>query len=121
MRKRRTPRKSPKPRGSFIRASWKFTEHFEKIRAGLERANSAFNEATASFQTRIRPAGERLADLGGAGSAKELPDIQPLGHDVAFAGSVGLKPDLYNFLIKAFRAANPDINRDRGVAGMPAA
>lgn len=56
----------------------KFMEHFEKIRAGLDRANSAFNEATASFQTRIRPAGERLADLGGAGSAKELPGVQPL-------------------------------------------
>jgi DNA recombination protein RmuC len=56
----------------------KFTEHFEKIRSGLERANSAFNDASASFQTRIRPAGERLAELGGANSAKELADIQPL-------------------------------------------
>jgi DNA recombination protein RmuC len=56
----------------------KFTEHFEKIRSGLERANSAFNDAAASFQTRIRPAGERLAELGGAISAKELADIQPL-------------------------------------------
>jgi DNA recombination protein RmuC len=57
----------------------KFTEHFEKIRSGLERANSAFNDAAASFQTRIRPAGERLAELGGATSGKELADIQPLG------------------------------------------
>ncbi|MGD1088100.1 MAG: DNA recombination protein RmuC [Verrucomicrobiota bacterium] len=56
----------------------KFTEHFEKIRSGLERANSAFDDAAASFQTRIRPAGERLAELGGANSAKELADIQPL-------------------------------------------
>jgi DNA recombination protein RmuC len=56
----------------------KFTEHFEKIRAGLERANSAFNDAAASFQTRVRPAGERLAELGGTSSAKELPDVQPL-------------------------------------------
>ena len=40
----------------------KFTEHFEKIRAGLERANGAFNDAAASFQTRVRPAGERLAE-----------------------------------------------------------
>jgi DNA recombination protein RmuC len=56
----------------------KFTEHFEKIRAGLDRANSAFNDATASFQTRVRPAGERLAELGGANSAKELADVQPL-------------------------------------------
>jgi DNA recombination protein RmuC len=56
----------------------KFTEHFEKIRSGLERANSAFNDAAASFQTRIRPAGERLVELGGANSSKELADIQPL-------------------------------------------
>jgi DNA recombination protein RmuC len=56
----------------------KFTEHFEKIRSGLERANSAFNDAAASFQTRIRPAGERLAELGGATSAKQLVDVQPL-------------------------------------------
>jgi DNA recombination protein RmuC len=56
----------------------KFTEHFEKIRSGLERANSAFNDAAASFQTRIRPAGERLAELGGATSGKEMADIQPL-------------------------------------------
>jgi DNA recombination protein RmuC len=56
----------------------KFTEHFEKIRAGLDRANSAFNDAASSFSTRVRPAGERLAELGGANSAKELADIQPL-------------------------------------------
>jgi DNA recombination protein RmuC len=56
----------------------KFTEHFEKIRSGLERANAAFNDAAASFQTRIRPAGERLAELGGATAGKELADIQPL-------------------------------------------
>ncbi len=61
----------------FVRVV-KFTEHFEKIRSGLERANSAFNDATASFQTRIRPAGERLAELGGTNSAKELADVQPL-------------------------------------------
>jgi DNA recombination protein RmuC len=56
----------------------KFTEHFDKIRGGLERANTAFNDATASFQTRVRPAGERLAELGGANSAKPLPEVQPL-------------------------------------------
>jgi DNA recombination protein RmuC len=56
----------------------KFTEHFEKIRAGLDRANSAFNDAAASFQTRVRPAGERLTELGGANLSKELPDVQPL-------------------------------------------
>ena len=44
-----------------------FTKHFERIRAGLEGANAAFNDAAASFQTRVRPAGERLAELGGGG------------------------------------------------------
>lgn len=56
----------------------KFTEHFDRIRAGLDRANSAFNEAAASFQSRVRPAGERLAELGGASLSKELADVQPL-------------------------------------------
>jgi DNA recombination protein RmuC len=56
----------------------KFTEHFEKIRGGLEKANSAFNDAAASFQTRVRPAGERLAELGGGATGKELADVQPL-------------------------------------------
>jgi len=62
----------------------KFTEHFERIRGGLERANSAFNDAASSFQTRIRPAGERLAELGGAASGKELADIQPLDSTLRF-------------------------------------
>lgn len=56
----------------------KFTDHFEKIRGGLDRANSAFNDAAASFQTRVRPAGQRLAELGGGAPGKELADVQPL-------------------------------------------
>ena len=55
-----------------------FIGHFEKIRAGLERANSSFNEAASSFQTRVRPAGERLAELGAGIAGKELADVQPL-------------------------------------------
>jgi DNA recombination protein RmuC len=56
----------------------KFIEHFEKIRSGLDRANAAFNDAASSFQTRVRPAGERLAELGGANSAKALPEVPPV-------------------------------------------
>jgi DNA recombination protein RmuC len=56
----------------------KFAEHFERIRVGLERANSAFNDAAASFQTRVRPAGERLVEMGGGVQGKPLPDVQPL-------------------------------------------
>jgi DNA recombination protein RmuC len=55
-----------------------FTKHFAGIRAGLASANTAFNEAAGSFQTRVRPAGERLAELGGAAMGKQLPDVQPL-------------------------------------------
>ena len=56
----------------------KFAEHFEKIRGGLERANGAFNDAAASFQARVRPAGERLAELGGAPAGKDLPEVPAL-------------------------------------------
>jgi DNA recombination protein RmuC len=56
----------------------KFTEHFEKIGSGLDRANTAFSDAAASFQLRVRPAGERLVELGGGVTGKELADIQPL-------------------------------------------
>jgi DNA recombination protein RmuC len=55
-----------------------FTEHFEKIGDGLAKANEAFNKAAASYQSRIRPAGEKLAELGGTAPEKELADAQPL-------------------------------------------
>lgn len=56
----------------------KFSEHFEKVRAGLEKANAAFNDAAASFQTRVRPAGERLTELAGGNGGKVLADVTPL-------------------------------------------
>ena len=65
----------------------KFTEHFEKIRSGLERANSAFNDATSSFQSRVRPAGERLAELGG-GTGQRIGGRAAAGWDVAAAGII---------------------------------
>jgi len=55
-----------------------FTEHFEKIRDGLAKANDAFNKAASSYQSRIRPAGEKLTELGGTVLEKELADVQPL-------------------------------------------
>lgn len=51
-----------------------FTEHFETIRDGLEKANSAYNKAASSFQSRVRPAGERLAELGGGQQNKALAE-----------------------------------------------
>jgi DNA recombination protein RmuC len=55
-----------------------FTEHLERIGDGLGKANEAFNKAATSFQTRVRPAGERLTDLGGGTPGKELADVAPL-------------------------------------------
>jgi len=55
-----------------------FTEHLEKIRGGLETANKAFNQAVGSYESRVRPAGEKLQKLGGTAAGKELTDVQPL-------------------------------------------
>jgi DNA recombination protein RmuC len=55
-----------------------FTEHFDKIRAGLEKANSAFDDAVGSYQRMLRPSGEKLLKLGGGSAAKALPDIEPV-------------------------------------------
>ncbi len=54
-----------------------FTDHFDDIRKGLETANLAYNKASASFQSRVRPAGERLAELGGL-DGKNLADVSPV-------------------------------------------
>ncbi len=56
----------------------KFTEHFGKIRDGLEKANSAFNDAVGSYERMVKPSGERIQKLGGPTAGKELEDIQPL-------------------------------------------
>lgn len=55
-----------------------FTEHFEKIRDGLETANKAFNQAVGSYESRVKPSGDKLQKLGGASSVKDLADVQPL-------------------------------------------
>jgi DNA recombination protein RmuC len=56
----------------------KFTEHFAKIRDGLEKANGAFNDAVGSYERMVKPSGERIQKLGGPTAGKELADIQPL-------------------------------------------
>lgn len=63
-----------------------FTEHFEKIRDGLAKANEAFNRATSSYQSRVRPAGEKLTELGGTMPEKELSDVQPIDSTLRLPG-----------------------------------
>jgi DNA recombination protein RmuC len=55
-----------------------FTKYLENIRGGLESANRAFNQAVGSYESRVRPSGEKLQKLGGANLSKELPDLPPL-------------------------------------------
>jgi DNA recombination protein RmuC len=52
-----------------------FSKHLDKLRAGLEAATGAFNDAAGSYETRVRPAGERLSGLGGAVPGKEIADL----------------------------------------------
>jgi len=55
-----------------------FIEHFAKIRRGLEGANEAFNAAVGSYQSSVRPSGERMLELGVNDQGKELPQIEPV-------------------------------------------
>jgi DNA recombination protein RmuC len=55
-----------------------FTDHFSKIRDGLAKATAAYNQASASFQTRVRPAGDRLVELGGLSADRQLADTEQL-------------------------------------------
>jgi DNA recombination protein RmuC len=61
----------------FLRVA-KFTEHFERIRDGLAKANDAFNDAVGSYERMVRPAGEKIQKLGGTAPGKELADVPPL-------------------------------------------
>ncbi len=56
----------------------KFSEHFERIRSGLERANSAYNDAVGSYDRMVRPSGERLLKLGAASGGKALAEVDPM-------------------------------------------
>jgi len=55
-----------------------FTENFENIRDGLQKASEAFNKSVGSYESRVRPAGEKLQKLRAAIGEKELADLKPL-------------------------------------------
>jgi DNA recombination protein RmuC len=55
-----------------------FTEHFEAIRVGLEKAGEAFNKSVGSYERMVRPAGEKIQKLRAAVGEKELADVKPL-------------------------------------------
>jgi len=55
-----------------------FSKHFEKIRSGLEQASKAYNDAVGSYETRVRPSGEKLLKLSGDMSGKTLAEAPPM-------------------------------------------
>ncbi|MFM8470301.1 MAG: DNA recombination protein RmuC [Limisphaerales bacterium] len=54
----------------------KFTEHFERIRGGLAKANDAYNDAVGSYDRMVRPQGERILKLGVGSSGKALAETE---------------------------------------------
>jgi len=52
-------------------------EHLGDIGKGLEKANSAFNSAVGSLETRVLPAARRFKDLGAA-TGNEIPALSPI-------------------------------------------
>jgi DNA recombination protein RmuC len=68
----------------------KFTEHFERLRDGLAKANDAFNDAVGSYERMVRPAGEKIQKLGGTAPGKELADVQPLDATLRLPPNSGL-------------------------------
>ena len=56
----------------------RFTDHFERIREGLVKAGSAYNDAVGSYERMVRPSGERLVRLGAASAGRELAEVEPI-------------------------------------------
>jgi DNA recombination protein RmuC len=54
----------------------KFAEHLSEIAKGLERASKAYNNAVASFDSRLIPSARKFREMG-VGSA-DVPQIEPI-------------------------------------------
>jgi DNA recombination protein RmuC len=56
-----------------------FIGHFNNIRKGLERANKSYNAAVGSYESTVKPSGERVNKLQtGETEGKELPAVEPV-------------------------------------------
>jgi DNA recombination protein RmuC len=55
----------------------KFLEHLGDVRNGLERANSSYNKAVSSLESRLLPAARKFQSLAAPG-AEEVPSLDPL-------------------------------------------
>jgi DNA recombination protein RmuC len=52
-------------------------DHLTNVGNGLERANTAYNQAVASMEARVLPAARRFKELGAA-TGSDIPVIEPL-------------------------------------------
>ena len=48
------------------------------MRDGLENTAAAYNKAVASFESRVRPSGDRLMKLAGSAPDAALPEAHPV-------------------------------------------
>lgn len=64
-----------------------FLEHFEDIRSGLAQACKGLQKALSSYNSRVRPSGEKLLELGIDSGGKQMPAIED-------APTVGEKPSV---------------------------
>jgi len=55
-----------------------FADHMKNVRAGLQKANEAYNKMLSSWESRVVPSAMRLKDLGGPQLERELPEIEPV-------------------------------------------
>ncbi|MHC4663478.1 MAG: DNA recombination protein RmuC [Planctomycetota bacterium] len=53
----------------------KFGSHFAGIGSNLDKAREAFNRAVRSWETRVRPSGQKLAELGTVSESSEIKEI----------------------------------------------
>lgn len=54
----------------------KYAEHFSGVGESLQRATASYNKAIASWQSRVLPAGRRVAELGPTSKDEEFPELK---------------------------------------------
>jgi DNA recombination protein RmuC len=64
-----------------------FYEHFESLGDALGKAGKAYNRAVGSYDSRVRPAGERLLELKVGDAGKDLPALDALDENLRLPGN----------------------------------
>jgi DNA recombination protein RmuC len=67
-------------------------EHVQDMGKGLEKANSAYNNAVGSFEARVLPAARRFKELGSA-SGNEITPLSPIETTPRALSSLGTEEE----------------------------